>query len=180
VTRLTSCYNHFARQLWRLVTAFLYFGPVTLDLAFHLFFMLVRNCHSIESLKSDVSRAICSMRYSRLLEENNFAGRRADYLCLLLFNGIILLVGRSGFKGEGSAEQTGFSAGHIAPLDLTISLRLSCLLAGLYLVETKPISETEHIRTRKVSHRRRNRTVMGQTDHGLLSTVSRPHTSLSS
>ncbi|KAG7528427.1 hypothetical protein FFLO_06173 [Filobasidium floriforme] len=60
--------NH---QPWRLVTAFLYFGPVTLDLAFHLFFI---------------------MRYSRLLEENNFAGKKADYLCLLIFNASILLV----------------------------------------------------------------------------------------
>lgn len=42
------------------------------------------------------------MRYSRLLEENNFAGKKADYLCLLIFNASILLVSqvRSGFRRQ--------------------------------------------------------------------------------
>ncbi|SYW86239.1 related to DFM1 - ER protein involved in ER-associated protein degradation [Ustilago bromivora] len=41
-------------QFWRLLTAFLYFGPLGLDFIFHLFFFV---------------------RYSRMLEENSFGGR---------------------------------------------------------------------------------------------------------
>ncbi|CAD6587645.1 MAG: hypothetical protein TREMPRED_004816 [Tremellales sp. Tagirdzhanova-0007] len=58
-------------QLWRLVTTFLFFGPLSLDLAFHLFFI---------------------MRYSRLLEENSFSNRRADYVLLLALCASFLLV----------------------------------------------------------------------------------------
>ncbi|KAK8858837.1 hypothetical protein IAR55_003067 [Kwoniella newhampshirensis] len=58
-------------QLWRFVTTFLYFGPLSLDLAFHLFFI---------------------MRYSRLLEENSFSNRKADYVWLLFLCSIFLLL----------------------------------------------------------------------------------------
>ncbi|KAI9634773.1 Derlin [Dioszegia hungarica] len=57
-------------QLWRFITTFCYFGPLSLDLAFHLFFI---------------------MRYSRLLEENSFSNRRADYVFLLLLCAAFLL-----------------------------------------------------------------------------------------
>jgi len=49
-------------QLWRLVTNFLYFGPLSLDFCFHLYFFL---------------------RYSKLLENNSFHGKKADYIWLL-------------------------------------------------------------------------------------------------
>lgn len=61
-------------QIWRLVTTFLYFGPLGLDFLFHLFFF---------------------MRYSRMLEDESFGGRRggkAGYLTLLLFSAACLLV----------------------------------------------------------------------------------------
>jgi len=58
-------------QIWRLLTTFTYFGKMSLDLAFHLFFI---------------------MRYSRQLEENSFINKKADYLCLLMFNAVILLL----------------------------------------------------------------------------------------
>jgi Derlin-2/3 len=56
-------------QFWRLITTFLYFGPLSLDLLFHVFFL---------------------QRYSRLLEES--AGRSpAHFAWLLLFATTILL-----------------------------------------------------------------------------------------
>ncbi|OXG26318.1 derlin-2/3 [Cryptococcus neoformans Bt120] len=58
-------------QVWRFITTFLYFGPVSLDLLFHIFFV---------------------MRYSRLLEENSFANRRADYAWLLFLCASFLLL----------------------------------------------------------------------------------------
>ncbi|WVQ65354.1 uncharacterized protein L199_003530 [Kwoniella botswanensis] len=58
-------------QVWRFITTFLYFGPLSLDLAFHMFFIL---------------------RYSRLLEENSFSNRRADYVWLLFLCSVFLLI----------------------------------------------------------------------------------------
>ncbi|KIY46511.1 Der1-like protein [Fistulina hepatica ATCC 64428] len=58
-------------QLWRPLTTFFYFGPLSLDFVFHLFFV---------------------MRYSRMLEESSFANRRADYFWLLLWASIMLLI----------------------------------------------------------------------------------------
>ncbi|KAM6494338.1 Der1-like protein [Amanita muscaria] len=57
-------------QPWRAVTNFFYFGTISLDFVFHLFFF---------------------MRYSRMLEESSFAGRKADYFWLLLLSSIMLL-----------------------------------------------------------------------------------------
>ncbi|KAI0031051.1 Der1-like protein [Vararia minispora EC-137] len=57
-------------QLWRPFTTFFYFGPISLDFIFHMFFF---------------------MRYSRMLEESSFANRRADYFWLLSLCAIILL-----------------------------------------------------------------------------------------
>jgi Derlin-2/3 len=56
-------------QYWRLLTSFFYFGPLSLDLIFHLFFL---------------------QRYSRLLEENS--GRSpARFSWLLVFAGACML-----------------------------------------------------------------------------------------
>ena len=58
------------RQYWRVLTTFLYFGPLSLDFMFHLFFM---------------------SRYSRNLEESSFRGRTADFAWLLLYAATSLL-----------------------------------------------------------------------------------------
>jgi len=58
-------------QMWRALTTFFYFGPISLDFVFHLFFF---------------------MRYSRMLEESSFANRSADYLWLLLSSSFLLLL----------------------------------------------------------------------------------------
>ncbi len=56
-------------QLWRIFTNFFFFGAISLDFLFHIFFV---------------------MRYSRLLEEGSFRGRSADFLAMLLFGGAIM------------------------------------------------------------------------------------------
>ncbi|KAG2001828.1 endoplasmic reticulum protein [Coprinopsis cinerea AmutBmut pab1-1] len=57
-------------QPWRAITNFFYFGPLSLDFVFHLFFF---------------------MRYSRMLEESSFANRKADYFWMLFLSAIMLL-----------------------------------------------------------------------------------------
>lgn len=59
------------RQIWRLATCFLYWGPLSLDFFFHLFFF---------------------MRYSKMLEQSTFHGRRADYVWLLVVSCSMLLI----------------------------------------------------------------------------------------
>jgi Der1-like family len=57
------------RQLWRLLTPYLFFGVFSVDFLFHMYFLV---------------------RYSRLLEEGDFSNRTANYLYMLLF-GISLI-----------------------------------------------------------------------------------------
>jgi len=53
-------------QVWRLFTNFFFFGAVSLDFLFHMFFLV---------------------RYCRLLEEGSFRGRTADFMMMMLFGG---------------------------------------------------------------------------------------------
>ncbi|VDC04462.1 unnamed protein product [Peniophora sp. CBMAI 1063] len=57
-------------QLWRPFTNFFYFGSMSLDFIFHMFFF---------------------MRYSRMLEESSFANKKADYFWLLFLCAVMLL-----------------------------------------------------------------------------------------
>ncbi|KAJ3124042.1 hypothetical protein HK098_001418 [Nowakowskiella sp. JEL0407] len=59
------------KQYWRLVTTFLYFGPLSLDLFFHMFFLF---------------------KYSRMLEESSFRNRTADFFWLLFLGAISMLI----------------------------------------------------------------------------------------
>ena len=59
------------QQYWRLLTTFLYFGPLSLDFMFHLFFMT---------------------RYSRNLEESSFRNRTAEIAWLLFYSSASLLL----------------------------------------------------------------------------------------
>ncbi|KAI3741050.1 hypothetical protein L1987_58717 [Smallanthus sonchifolius] len=56
-------------QIWRLITNFLYFRNMDLDFLFHMFFLY---------------------RYCKLLEENSFRGRTADFFYMLLFGATVL------------------------------------------------------------------------------------------
>mmetsp|Transcript_26327 Transcript_26327/g.25175 ORF Transcript_26327/g.25175 Transcript_26327/m.25175 type:complete len:261 (+) Transcript_26327:173-955(+) len=74
VSPLTLYYNYdliLRGQYWRLVSSFLFFGSFSLDFLFHLYFVV---------------------RYCRLLEEGNFRGRTADFIFMLIFGGILMLV----------------------------------------------------------------------------------------
>ncbi|CAN0191653.1 unnamed protein product, partial [Phaeothamnion confervicola] len=51
-------------QVWRLATNFLFFGNLSFDFLFHMYFLV---------------------RYARQLEEGEFRGRTADFLLMLLF-----------------------------------------------------------------------------------------------
>lgn len=75
-------------QLWRLITNFLYFRKIDLDFLFHMFFLA---------------------RYCKLLEENSFRGRTADFFYMLLFGasvltGIVLLGGMIPYLSESFAK----------------------------------------------------------------------------
>ncbi|KAI0086474.1 Derlin [Irpex rosettiformis] len=58
-------------QPWRVATNFFYFGALSLDFVFHMFFF---------------------MRYSRMLEESSFANKKADYVWLLILSSLMLLI----------------------------------------------------------------------------------------
>ncbi|RKP25912.1 Derlin [Syncephalis pseudoplumigaleata] len=58
-------------EYWRLITNFVYFGPLSLDWFFHMYFMI---------------------RYSRMLEEGSFRNRTADYVWMLFFSAVSLLL----------------------------------------------------------------------------------------
>lgn len=58
-------------QLWRIITTFLYFGSFSLDFMFHMYF---------------------SVRYCRLLEENSFSHRTLDFMFLLAFGMVSILL----------------------------------------------------------------------------------------
>ncbi|KAL0095626.1 Der1-like family-domain-containing protein [Phycomyces blakesleeanus] len=58
-------------QWWRLVTNFLYFGPISIDYFFHMFFLA---------------------RYSRMMEEGFFRNKPADYVWLLVFSAGALIL----------------------------------------------------------------------------------------
>ncbi|VDK27386.1 unnamed protein product [Taenia asiatica] len=58
-------------QLWRLVSCFCYFGTIDFNFLFNMIFVY---------------------RYCRMLEENQFYGRSADFLMMFLFGGVLSIV----------------------------------------------------------------------------------------
>ncbi|KAL0909558.1 hypothetical protein M5K25_020438 [Dendrobium thyrsiflorum] len=75
-------------EIWRLITNFLYFRKMDLDFLFHMFFLA---------------------RYCKLLEENSFRGRTADFFYMLLFGataltGIVLIGGMIPFVSQKFAN----------------------------------------------------------------------------
>lgn len=80
-------------QFWRVFTTFLYWGNLSLDFFFHLFFLCVPSgLLTRGEAGADARRGSCSMRYSRMLEESTFHGRRGDYVWLLIVSCTLLLV----------------------------------------------------------------------------------------
>uniref|UniRef100_F7GGU1 Derlin n=1 Tax=Monodelphis domestica TaxID=13616 RepID=F7GGU1_MONDO len=60
-------FRHF--QIWRLITNFLFFGPVGFNFLFNMIFLY---------------------RYCRMLEEGSFRGRTADFVFMFLFGGLLM------------------------------------------------------------------------------------------
>uniref|UniRef100_A0A8U7NB12 Derlin n=6 Tax=Passeriformes TaxID=9126 RepID=A0A8U7NB12_CORMO len=60
-------FKHF--QIWRLITNYLFFGPVGFNFLFNMIFLY---------------------RYCRMLEEGSFRGRTADFVFMFLFGGLLM------------------------------------------------------------------------------------------
>ncbi|KAL4223913.1 Derlin-2 [Mactra antiquata] len=58
-------------QVWRLVTNFLYFGPIGFNFLFNLIF---------------------TYRYCRMLEEGSFRGKTADFFFMFIFGGTLMII----------------------------------------------------------------------------------------
>uniref|UniRef100_A0A8V1ABL5 Derlin n=1 Tax=Gallus gallus TaxID=9031 RepID=A0A8V1ABL5_CHICK len=63
-------FKHF--QVWRLITNYLFFGPVGFNFLFNMIFLY---------------------RYCRMLEEGSFRGRTADFVFMFLFGGFLMTPG---------------------------------------------------------------------------------------
>jgi Derlin-2/3 len=75
VSPLTLYYNYDLilqkGQYWRLISSFLFFGNFSLDFLFHMYFVV---------------------RYCRLLEEGKYRGKTADFIFMMIFGGILMLI----------------------------------------------------------------------------------------
>lgn len=75
VSPLTLYYNYdlimLKGQYWRLITSFLFFGSFSLDFMFHMYFVV---------------------RYCRLLEEGSFRGRQADFMIMIIYGAVLMLL----------------------------------------------------------------------------------------
>ncbi|XP_073079068.1 derlin-3 isoform X2 [Manis javanica] len=58
-------------QVWRLVTNFLFFGPLGFSFFFNMLFVF---------------------RYCRMLEEGSFRGRTADFVFMFVFGGVLMIL----------------------------------------------------------------------------------------
>lgn len=75
VSPLTLYYNYDLMvnkaQYWRLISSFFFFGTFSLDFVFHMYFVV---------------------RYCRLLEEGSFRGRTADFLFMMMYGAMMMLL----------------------------------------------------------------------------------------
>ena len=75
ISPLTLYYNYDLivqkQQFWRIFSSFVFLGSFSLDFLFHLYFVV---------------------RYCRLLEEGPYRGRKADFIFMLLFGALFMLI----------------------------------------------------------------------------------------
>lgn len=75
VSPLTLYYNYELilnkGQYWRIITSFLFFGSFSIDFLFHMYFVV---------------------RYCRLLEEGPFRGRTADFVFMIFYGAVMMLI----------------------------------------------------------------------------------------
>ena len=71
---VTHCFNfrrQFIFQVWRLFTTFLFFGSFGFNFFFNMIF---------------------TYKYCRMLEENSFRNRPADFIMMILFGGVCMVI----------------------------------------------------------------------------------------
>ncbi|XP_032165411.1 derlin-3 isoform X7 [Mustela erminea] len=82
-----ACVLTTAAVVWRLVTNFLFFGPLGFSFFFNMLFVYP-----------------APFRYCRMLEEGSFRGRTADFVFMFLFGGVLMtllgLLGSLFFLGQ--------------------------------------------------------------------------------
>lgn len=100
-------------QYWRLLTTYLYFGKLSLDTLFHLYFLL---------------------QYSQTLEDDSFRGRRADFLYFLFLSIVSMTVMCFNSDAVGSVE--------FIPKD-SLSITEFDVHANVFVVSTKYYFEDE-------------------------------------
>ena len=89
--------------------------------------------------KAKITDVFISMRYSRLLEENSFSNRRADYAFLLFLCAAFLLVGLTFTSCVQSILK--HTPDNFAPFDPAVPIILSCLCVGLHLVKAQSFDQ---------------------------------------
>lgn len=137
--------------MWRALTTFLYFGPMSIELVLHLFFMCVLLALGFSARCAALNQnapflIFSSMRYSRQLEEASYAGKKADYVWLLFCCGVMLLVSFPRFISSLYLSLTRWIclvSAHITFLSGSRTLWRSEFFDRLHLVSPEPFRPNE-------------------------------------
>lgn len=121
------------------MTNFFYFGPLSFELFFHLFFLYVLGVFSVLIDSERICRSFSSMRYSKMLEESSFANRKADYFWLLLQSAIMLLVRPSYPQRDASALNSHSTKDTLSARKPSVSFLPPCVCPDLPLVPASPV-----------------------------------------
>ncbi|KAM4746227.1 uncharacterized protein FYW61_018459 isoform 3-T3 [Anableps anableps] len=87
-------------QIWRLITSFFFFGSLGFGFLFNIVFLYLslscekqlHGCYQQYGKPAAESLTEVSYRYCRMLEEDCFRGRTADFVFMFLFGGILITV----------------------------------------------------------------------------------------
>ncbi|KAM4746226.1 derlin-3-like isoform 2-T2 [Anableps anableps] len=85
-------------QIWRLITSFFFFGSLGFGFLFNIVFLYLslscekqlHGCYQQYGKPAAESLTEVSYRYCRMLEEDCFRGRTADFVFMFLFGGILI------------------------------------------------------------------------------------------
>lgn len=92
------------------------------------------------------------MRYSRLLEENSYSNNRADYLCLIGFNALILMASHSSPPAKILSTSNLHSSPGTFPIPtLPFLVLITRILVSLHLGPPKSVHANEHFWRHHVS-----------------------------
>lgn len=102
-------------QVWRLVTNFLFFGPLGFSFFFNMLFVYppraweagvgggAAGAGKLSSAGRHFLYGRRRFRYCRLLEEGSFRGRTADFVFMFLFGGVLMIVSLRALEPLGPA-----------------------------------------------------------------------------